>query len=534
MGRTDRRSAATVILKAAGGAWTTIGGEHARGIVPQGLVCSANESGPDTCGFTLRRRASVPWPDLKAFNQCEIQIGGLPVWGGRVWEAPLSDGGEDSIAVAGRGWQYHLDDDLISRYYVHTDLGAWRDIRSAPAVTLTTAVANGSVQVGSGAAVFGWVYNTSVVNATGAGITLDLGPGRTAKRIVVTFATVNPNAFCTVYARAHSTPDPFGGSVSDAFATSFGTIASPAAGTFATPYRYVSLFLYRSDGSTSVVAGDHLMQVTKIQVFSATAYESGNASVLKASDVIEDVLGSGALPLLDSATDQISASSFSIPDLSPSGYQTARALIAAANAYEGNLVGVDLNRKLFYRERATAPLVEVGDWPGSSFQDQSTNSAEGIYNRVIVQGTGPDGSPIAEVRTLTSGLLDDQGFDRTATLQVSAPMTTASAQALGDIWLAQKANPAMKGSLVVTGHGGARRVTGGGIHPSELMLRVGEKVRLGHLVDPADGSMARDSLIKSVSYAHDSETATLELDSERGNFETFLERLAVVTTQALR
>lgn len=521
----------SVILKTAGGAWTTIGGEHARGIVPQGLVCSANESGPDTCGFMLRRRASAPWPDLAAYNQCEIAAWGVPVWGGRVWEAPLSDGGEDSIAVAGRGWQYHLDDDLLSRYYVHTDLGAWSDIRPR---NLAVSTANGYVSNGSVGVAIGWQLGASIVNATAAGITLDLGPGRTAKRIVMTFTTVNPNAFATVYARAHSTPDPFVGSSSDAFATSFLTVASPAAGTFGTPYRYVSLFLYRSDGLTSTADRHFLMNISKIQVFAATAYESGNASVLKASDVIEDVLGSGALPLLDADTSQITASTFEIPDFAPDGYQTPRALIAAANAYEGNLVGVDLNRRMFFRERATAPIVEVGAWPGSQFQDQSTNSAEGLYNQVIVQGTGPDGSPISELRTAASSLLSRQGFDRTATLNVGAPMTTASAQALGDIWLAQKANPAMKGTLVVQGHGGARRVTGGGIHPSELMLRVGEKIRLGHLIDPADGSIGRDSLIKSVSYAHDSETATVELDSERGNLETFLERLAVVTTQALR
>ena len=114
------------------GRWTRIGSDGNRGIVPEGLSLSANEAGPDTCSFTLRRVAHLPWPDLLAFNQCEVWIGGTLVWGGRIWEAPLSDAEEDVIAVQGRGWQYHLDDDLLSRYYVHTRLSDWRDSRSFP------------------------------------------------------------------------------------------------------------------------------------------------------------------------------------------------------------------------------------------------------------------------------------------------------------------------------------------------------------------------------------------------------------------
>ena len=86
--------------------------------------------------------------------------------------------------------------------------------------------------------------------------------------------------------------------------------------------------------------------------------------------------------------------SFSIPEFAPQGRQTPRALIDAVNAYEANLAGVDARRRLFFRERPTAALLEVGEWSGSSFQDGSTNSGEGLYSRVIVQGTGPDGAQI--------------------------------------------------------------------------------------------------------------------------------------------
>jgi hypothetical protein len=57
---------ATIILKSPDGAWTkTVGTETSRGIVPEGITITANESGPDTApGFTLRREPSAPWPDL--------------------------------------------------------------------------------------------------------------------------------------------------------------------------------------------------------------------------------------------------------------------------------------------------------------------------------------------------------------------------------------------------------------------------------------------------------------------------------------
>jgi hypothetical protein len=86
---------ATVVLKSPDGAWTTIGTETGRGIVPEGITVTVNESGPDVCSFSLRREASVPYPDLLAFSQADIYVGSTLVWGGRVWEAPLSDHGPE-------------------------------------------------------------------------------------------------------------------------------------------------------------------------------------------------------------------------------------------------------------------------------------------------------------------------------------------------------------------------------------------------------------------------------------------------------
>lgn len=532
MGRMTRRSEASILLKSVEGEWAKVGSGEARGIVPEGIVMTANEGGPDTAGFTLKRRSSVPWPDLLAFNQCEISIGGVPVWGGRVWEAPLSDRrGDNAIAVQARGWQYHLDDDLVRRFYVHADLGAYRDQRSFPTAVLGSHLAGPQVQSGDGVITLVFPSGYTAVNNEQVCVTFDAGAAL-IKRAVVTWERIGiSDADDTVRSRG-STAESAATAGDDATAvltSASGTIAH----TFGAARRYHHVMVYRN-GAGGTFGADQGARITSIKLFGETAYESGNASILKADQVIDDVLGSGAVPLLSNSTTGIVAGTFSIPDLALGGYQTPRRIMEAANAYEGNLLGVDLGGRVFFRERASAPEVEVGHWSGSEFEDAATNSGEALYNRVIVRGQTADGAPVEEIRTASSTLLDRQGFTRTAELAVGSALTTTSAQLLGDIWLGEMSRPKFKGRLSVQGHGGARRVTGGGIHPSELLLRYGQLIRLNHLIDPADGSRGRDGGIKSISYVHDSETATLELDNERGNFATFLSTLDVLTQAALR
>ncbi len=532
MGRGSRRAEASILLKSVEGAWEKVGAGDARGIVPEGIVASANEAGPDTASFTLKRRSSVPWPDLTAFNQCEISIGGVKVWGGRVWEAPLSDRRDgSSIAVQARGWQHHLDDDLVRRLYVHADMTGYRDQRSFPAALLTSHLAGPQVQVGSGVITLIFPKGYTVVNNEQVCATFDAGAAL-IKRAVITWERVGiSDADDTVRSRG-STAESAATAGDDSTAVLTGA-SGTISHTFGAARRYHHIMVYRN-GAGGTFGADQGARITSIQLFGETAYESGSVSILKADQVIEDVLASGALPLLDSSTAGIIAGVFSIPDLDPGGYQTPRRIMDAANAYEGNLLGVDLAGRLFFRERPSAPEVEVGHWSGSDFEDASTNSAEGLYNRVIVRGQTADGTPVEEIRTATSSLLNRQGFTRTAELAVGSAMNTASAQDLGDIWLGEMSRPKFKGRLQVQGHGGARRISGGGIHASELLLRYGQLMRVNHLIDPTDGARGRDGGIKSISYVHDTETASVELDNERGNFATFLSRLDVLTQAALR
>lgn len=525
----SRRPALSILLKAADGDWTRLGADIAAGVAPEGFTASANESGPDTCSFRLPRRADLPWADLLAFNPCEVEIDGSFLWGGRLWEAPLSSGGADGINVAGRGWQYHLDDDQLRRLYVATDLSRYRDQRSFPGAPLTSHLTTPRVEAGGGQIVLAFPKDYAGTLNEFVTATIDLGAAL-AKRVTVTWTRVGgPDANTVLYSRGSASADPTVAGDDNSIVQN-ASAGSTFSHTFSAARRYHHLLLFRLAGGT--FTADQGVAITSVNLYGETAYEGGGASVLKADQVIKNVLTSGALPLLSQDTSQIIAGSFSIPTLAPDGYQTPRQLIDAANAYEGNLVGVDAQRQVFFRERDTVATVEAVPGGGFTFQDATTNSGQELYNRVIVQGTAPDGTPVVVIRTASVPLLDRQGFTRTATLNVGSPITTAAAQILGDIWLGENAQPKFKGTATFQGHGSVRMVSGTPIHPSQLLLFGGHLIRIP-LVDPATGAWTRDCLIKSVRYDHDPETATVELDSERGNFQTLLERYGVSVNQAL-
>ena len=66
-------------------------------------------------------------------------------------------------------------------------------------------------------------------------------------------------------------------------------------------------------------------------------------------------------------------------------------MIDAANAVQDFRVEIDANRRPVFEPKPSTPKIEIGAWPGSEFEDASANSGDEIYNRIIVEGTGPDG-----------------------------------------------------------------------------------------------------------------------------------------------
>ncbi len=59
---------------------------------------------------------------------------------------------------------------------------------------------------------------------------------------------------------------------------------------------------------------------------------------------------------------------------------------------------VDVHKRMVFEPRPSVPRVEIGAWPGSTFDDASANDGEAIYNRVLIEGAGADGSPLTVER----------------------------------------------------------------------------------------------------------------------------------------
>jgi len=130
-------------------------------------------------------------------------------------------------------------------------------------------------------------------------------------------------------------------------------------------------------------------------------------------------------------------------------------------------------------------------------------------------------------KVIASTLAEKRGLRRTYSLNVPGTQTLPLLAAIGDAWLYDRLRSQFKGSVVLTGPTAIRQsTTGDPMHPSRLLLNAGDLIRLQDRIDPDTGSLGRDARIQSITYDHDAESVTLELDNRRENLQTFLNRLA--------
>lgn len=519
--------------------WLHLGHDSAaRGIVPEGMVLTANEQGPDTIGFTLRRSPSATWPDLRAFSQVEVEVAGVVVWGGRIRETPGQRGaGSLSLQVTGEGWQYHLDDERLSPFFVSSAFSGFRDQREIDGCDVTELDGAGVVQIGNNI-MLTWVGGSTYHQTQAVGVVADYGASG-VKRCRVKFDKTGSDLASSTSSklRVAGTDEPFHWSapgqdpsphyfVNDVFNNI--TTGTWYGDTATTAKRYVHfLSTFEGAGSGSRGSFNHVF-MTDIIVVSDTSYESSDASDLTADEVFTYVRGSGNVPLLSSDEGRIETTSFNIPGL---GYQNRptppRHILEAANAYHDYLWGVDARKRLYFRARPDAPIYETGAWSAADFSDSGPSGRQ-VYNEVQVVYTDADGETQIETRTTTSDILDRQGLTRTGQLNVRAPITQAAAQQIGDTWLTERAVEQMTGALTLRGRGAIRSAsTSLSVHPAHVLNSVGERIRMTDAVDES-GAIGRTARITSASYAVDSGVLSLQLDNDRGRFEALLERLAAV------
>ena len=394
---------ATIRVQPLDGVWETLGAGRLKGITPEAISPSwAYPWGDDQLRFSLKVADGATRPDLLPFTPVELEIAGQVVWVGRVIDVPTDD---QDHQVTCQGWSYHLDDDAYEKAYVLSDMSGWRDMRSLLTTTLGEAgyCVAGQVSTGQGTVQVGFPDAYVAAAGASAGAILDLGPDSRAARVTIAWEGSNDNnAAPSILVDFIAADDPTGSGGQSLNGGPFALTTWGASGSFTvtptTPSRYLILKLYNPGGGTHTMVGDAWIRFTSCIVYAATGYESGGASVLKASQVVADALTRA--PLLNQDTSLIETTSFSIPEFATSGYVTPRQVVEGINAYEGyqhRVAGPD-RRTLEYRPRPTSPLVEIGEWAGVQFSDGSVSGQE-IFNKVIVQGAGPDGAPIVEKRT---------------------------------------------------------------------------------------------------------------------------------------
>jgi hypothetical protein len=90
----------------------------------------------------------------------------------------------------------------------------------------------------------------------------------------------------------------------------------------------------------------------------------------------------------------IRRTAFSIPLAFDPDPRTPREVITAYDAYHRWRPRVRPGRQFMYDPMPNAPLFKTGAWPGADFQDASAGSGEEIYNRALITGQQPDGTPL--------------------------------------------------------------------------------------------------------------------------------------------
>lgn len=385
--------------------WETIGVDRLRGISHENLDQEWDRGGSLQATFDLKREPRTPWPDVAAFSDIEMEVGGVQNWKGRVRKTPSREISDRSISIVCDGLQVHMDEDPYQPVYVHQRTADWRDIRTHFASSLSTFSARPRVSNDRGIVSIGWAKDDVVTNGTAVGITLDLGPNPSgkAKRIVVDYDLVGlaPASNFQLRINGHDSPGlptiSTGAAGADDFSVSFyagGGFSTfgVLSGSIATARRCVTIYLIASAGFTA--ATDFTFRAKAIRVFSDTAYESGNQSVLPASAVILDAFARGT-QVFSPDRSLIEPTSFGIPELaSLLAHKTPREVMDAANAFHDYVLKIDERGRPVFRPQPAAALLEVGEWTAIEGGDASQNSGEEIFNGAVLEAETPQGEPL--------------------------------------------------------------------------------------------------------------------------------------------
>ena len=132
-------------------------------------------------------------------------------------------------------------------------------------------------------------------------------------------------------------------------------------------------------------------------------------------------------------------------------------------------------------------------------------------------------------------IVEKAGFRRTKVIDASFMLTDPAAVRIADKYLAGHKTSPFKGRRTLTGPRAVRNSLTGQYEGLErLLLRYGQPLMDTSAIDPDTGLPGRAGRIATVSYKPATDTAVVELDNSRANFEALLERIGLVIGQGTR
>lgn len=526
--------------------WATLGVDSGpRGVRPADIAPTWDIWGPAGMTFSIERDPTEPQPDLAGATPIEyIPPGGgdRASWGGFIHDTPAA-GADGGLSVNARGLPFLLDDRPYNRLYALDGLRGFVDSRSLLDVDLANWPADGTINLAESAATLGFAVGAVWPASTAAGITLDLGPDNLAKRIVLALQRgPGSPAGAQLYVRGHDAPagGHMNSGIADAIAAQAVNATSQAAagttyrGTFSTAKRYVSIFIYNG-AATYTPTLDDVWKIVACKIFTDTAYEAGDVSVLKSSDVLRYALA--RVPALDQDVSEITTTATSWPAFGSLGEdRTPRVEMERANDLHRYILRLTAQGRLQFRPRFGSASFEASTRrPGISWVDSTVNSIEDVYNEVVVRARGAGDKPLV-VRRLSGdvgirNVLDRRNRLRTKVLEMPNHSNTTIMQALADAWLQRYARTPLKGSLVATG-GAMKTLQGRSVPAGRLGERCGEIVMLSNLDDLDTGYRGRMAITVGAGYNEVEDAVTFAIDNQRDDIEALLARMQVVSGDA--